>query len=78
MREIGGLGGGGAGGYDRKNRILLGEVFVVWHVIGWLLDWSPCHVALAESLVDIEFSWHYLAGVFTYGYSRPRSRDRID
>ena len=35
----------------------------------WLLDWSPCYVALAEPLVDIEFFQHYsAAGVFTYGY----------
>ena len=50
---------------------------------GWLLDWSPCHVALAEPLVDVEFSWHYSAGVFTYasGYGmglRGLNHQRVD
>ena len=34
----------------------------------WWLDLSSCHVVLAEPLVDIKFSWHYSAGVFTCGY----------
>ena len=36
---------------------------------GLLLECSPCHVALAELFVAVEFSWHYYsAGKFTYGY----------
>ena len=35
---------------------------------GWLLDWIPSNVGLAEPLVDVEFPKQYPACISTYRY----------
>ena len=52
-----------------------GSLRHIWQ--GCLLDCSP-YVALAEPLVDVELSWHYTTGVFTYGNGMGIHHRRVD